>query len=149
MNAAAVTKIRIVIADDHTVFREGVRALLSLEGDLEVVETVSDGSAVESALGRQAPDVLLLDLHMPGMGGIETLKSLEHVDHSARVIVMTASEDQQEYVAAISNGASAVILKQAAAENLIDCIRAVNAGELWIDSEGLPLPDDVSLRAFV
>ncbi len=142
MNASADSKIRVAIADDHTIFREGVRALLSLESDIEVVEAASDGSEVEGVLARHSPDVLLLDLHMPGMSGIETLEHLENVEHSARVIVMTASEDQQEYIRAISSGAAAVILKQAAAENLIDCIRAVNSGEIWIDADGLPLPED-------
>lgn len=147
MTTATAEKIRVAIADDHTIFREGVRALLSLEGDIDVVDAASDGAQVEDLLARKSPDVLLLDLHMPGMSGFETLERLECVEHTTRVIVMTASDDQQEYVQAINSGASAVILKQAAAENLIDCIRTVHSGELWIDAEGLPLPDEAPQTA--
>lgn len=133
--------ITVALADDHTVFREGVTALLALEGDIQVTGKASDGREVLTLLQRSRPDVLLLDLRMPGMGGLAALQQLSRFDLPTRIIVLTASENQDEYVEAMSAGASAVLLKQRATECLPDCIRAVHRGEMWLDEDALPLPE--------
>lgn len=133
--------ITVAVADDHEVFRQGVITLLALEPDIRVIGTAKDGGEVQGLLERARPDILLLDLRMPGTGGLEALRGLSRFELATRVIVLTASENQDEYVEAMSTGASAVMLKQHAVESLADCIRAVHEGEMWLDEEALPLPD--------
>lgn len=134
-------KIRVALADDHNVFREGVRRLLSLEDDLEVVAMFEDGSEVIDGLDSVDPDVLLLDLRMPGLNGLATLEKLAARKLRTKIVVLTASEDQQQYIAAVNAGASGVMLKQSATEFLADCVRRVKNGEIWLDDRALPLPD--------
>jgi DNA-binding NarL/FixJ family response regulator len=136
------SKITVAIADDHPVFRQGVSTLLGLEDDIEVVAMAEDGRGAIELLDREEPDILLLDLRMPGVDGLSALRQMSHRDRRTRVIVLTASEDQVEYVQAISDGASGVLLKQTAVDSLADCIRVVHAGELWVDHQALPLPED-------
>ena len=136
--------ITVGVADDHPVFRRGVTTLLSLEDDIEVIGAVADGSQVEELLEKHNPDILLLDLRMPGVNGLETLRLLSKKERHTRIILLTASEDQEEYAEAVTQGASGVLLKQAASDFLPDCIRSVFEGAIWLDSEALPLPDEVS-----
>lgn len=133
--------ITVAVADDHDVFKQGVIALLALEDDIRVIGTAGDGSEVLRLLERSRPDVLLLDLRMPGMGGLAALRRLSRFDLPTRIIVLTASENQDEYVEAMSAGASAVLLKPRATDCLADCIRAVHEGEIWLDEDALPLPE--------
>lgn len=125
--------IRIALADDHPVFRDGVRQLLSLEPDLEVVAEANDGEEVIGVLKEARPDVLLLDLSMPGLDGQTTLCRLRTETFSTKIIVLTASEDQEQHVRAVGYGASAVVLKQMATELLTASIRRVYEGEVWLD----------------
>ena len=125
--------IRIALADDHPVFRDGVRQLLSLEPDLEVVAEANDGEEVIGILKEARPDVLLLDLSMPGLDGHTTLCKLRTETFSTKIIVLTASEDQEQHVRAVGYGASAVVLKQMATELLTASIRRVYEGEVWLD----------------
>ena len=125
--------IRIALADDHPVFRDSVRQLLSLEPDLEVVAEAKDCEEVIGVLKEARPDVLLLDLSMPGLDGHTTLCKLRRETFSTKIIVLTASEDQDQHVRAVGYGASAVVLKQMATELLTASIRRVYEGEVWLD----------------
>ncbi len=127
-------KIRIVVADDHPIFRDGLCKLLSLEEDFEVVAQAQDGRQVLEILQQHEPDVLLLDLKMPGLDGLATLQRLQAVRNKTRVIVLTASDDKNEFVQAMKLGTSGIVLKQTATELLIKSIRKVHAGEIWLDS---------------
>jgi DNA-binding NarL/FixJ family response regulator len=135
-NSGAVpgSKIRIVVADDHPIFRDGLCKLLALEEDFEVVAQAQDGRQVIDVLQQYQPDVLLLDLKMPGLDGIGTLQKLQAAKNKTRVIVLTASEDKNEFVQAMKLGTSGIVLKQTATEMLIKSIRRVHAGEIWLDS---------------
>jgi len=133
-SAAEASKIRIVVADDHPIFRDGLCRLLSLEPDFEVVAQAQDGRQVLEVLQQFEPDILLLDLKMPGLDGLATLQRLQSGKHKTRVIVLTASEDKNEFVQAMKLGTSGIVLKQSATELLIKSIRKVNAGEIWLDS---------------
>jgi two-component system, NarL family, nitrate/nitrite response regulator NarL len=126
--------IRLVIADDHPIFRDGLRKLLSLEDDFEVVGEARDGSDVLEIVKQAEPDVLLLDLRMPGMDGLSVLQTLKSSGSRTRVIILTASEDKNEFVQAMKLGCSGIVLKQTATELLYKSIRKVNAGEIWLDS---------------
>jgi DNA-binding NarL/FixJ family response regulator len=131
---ASRPKIRIVVADDHPIFRDGLCKLLALEEDFEVVAQAQDGRQVLEVLQQLEPDVLLLDLKMPGLDGLATLQRLQAVRNKTRVIVLTASDDKNEFVQAMRLGTSGIVLKQTATELLIKSIRKVHAGEIWLDS---------------
>src|SRR5215475_6296162 len=127
-------KIRIVVADDHPIFRDGLCRLLALEEDFEVVAQAQDGRQVLDVLQQHDPDILLLDLKMPGLDGLATLQRLQASKNKTRVIVLTASDDKNEFVQAMKLGTSGIVLKQTATELLIKSIRKVHAGEIWLDS---------------
>jgi DNA-binding NarL/FixJ family response regulator len=127
-------KIRIVVADDHPIFRDGLCRLLALEPDFEVVAQAQDGRQVLDVLQSLEPDILLLDLKMPGLDGLATLQKIQNSKHKTRVIVLTASEDKNEFVQAMKLGTQGIVLKQSATDLLIKSIRKVHAGEIWLDS---------------
>ena len=134
VGTASGAKIRIVVADDHPIFRDGLCKLLALEEDFEVVAQAQDGRQVLEVLQQHEPDILLLDLKMPGLDGLGTLQRLQAVKNKTRVIVLTASDDKNEFVQAMRFGTSGIVLKQTATELLIKSIRKVHAGEIWLDS---------------
>ena len=126
--------IRIVIADDHPIFRDGLRKLLSLEDDFKVIAEARDGKEVLEVLEEHQPDILLLDLKMPGLDGLTALQKLQNSRSKTKVIVLTASEDKNQFVQAMKFGTCGIVLKQTATELLIKSIRKVHAGEIWLDS---------------
>src|SRR5437762_6591260 len=130
----AKSKIRIVVADDHPIFRDGLCRLLALEEDFEVVAQAQDGRQVLDVLQQHEPDILLLDLKMPGLDGLGTLQRLQASKNKTRVIVLTASDDKNEFVQAMKLGSSGIVLKQTATDMLFNSIRKVHAGEIWLDS---------------
>src|SRR6185295_20378685 len=126
--------IRVVLADDHPIVRDGLRKLLSLEDDIEVVGEASDGREVLQVVQQTEPDVVILDLRMPNLDGLAALQALQQMNKRAKVIVLTASEDKNEFVQAMKLGCSGIVLKQTAPELIIKSIRKVHAGEIWLDS---------------
>jgi len=126
--------IRIVIADDHPIVRDGLKKLLALEDDLDVVGEAGDGREVLERVQELEPDVLLLDLRMPNLDGLSALQALQQSNKATRVIVLTASEDKNEFVQAMKLGCSGIVLKQTAPDLIVKSIRKVNSGEIWLDS---------------
>jgi DNA-binding NarL/FixJ family response regulator len=126
--------VRILIADDHPIVRDGLKKLLLLEDDFEVVGEAGDGREVLDKIQELDPDVLLLDLRMPNLDGLATLQALQQSSKRTRVIVLTASEDKNEFVQAMKLGCSGIVLKQTAPDLIVKSIRKVNAGEIWLDS---------------
>jgi two-component system, NarL family, nitrate/nitrite response regulator NarL len=126
--------IRIVIADDHPIVRDGLRKLLKLEDDFEVVGEAADGREVLDRVQELDPDVLLLDLRMPNLDGLSALQVLQQTNKRTKVIVLTASEDKNEFVQAMKLGCSGIVLKQTAPELIVKSIRKVYGGEIWLDS---------------
>ena len=96
--------IKIVIADDHPIVRDGLRRLLSLEPDVEIVGEAGDGRQVLEVVQAKDPDVLLLDLRMPNLDGLQALQTLQQTNRRTRVIILTASEDKNEFVQAMKLG---------------------------------------------
>lgn len=128
-------KIRVVIADDHPIVRDGLNKLLSLEDDIEVVGEACDGRDLLDKLDELAPDVVLLDLRMPNLDGLGTLQTMQHTNKTkAKVIVLTASEDKNEFVQAMKLGCCGIVLKQTSADLIVKSIRKVHGGEIWLDS---------------
>ena len=126
--------IRILIADDHPIVRDGLKKLLALEDDFEVVGEAGDGREVLDRVQEVEPDVLLLDLRMPNLDGLSALQALQQSNKTVRVIVLTASEDKNEFVQAMKLGCSGIVLKQTAPDLIVKSIRKVFAGEIWLDS---------------
>ncbi len=127
-------KIRIVLADDHPIVRDGLKKMLKLEADIEVVGEATDGREALEQVQMHEPDVLLLDLRMPNLDGLSALQTLQHINRKTRVIILTASEDKNEFVQAMKLGCSGIVLKQTAPELIVKSIRKVNDGEIWLDS---------------
>ena len=126
--------IRVLVADDHPVVREGIRKLLDLEEDLDVIGEASDGREVIEKVGQLKPDIVLLDLKMPGMDGLAVLQTLQHMKSTCKTIVLTASEDKNEWVQAMKLGCSGIVVKQTSPELIVKSIRKVAEGEVWLDS---------------
>lgn len=126
--------IRIVLADDHPIVRDGLKKLLQLEDDFEVVGEAGDGREVLERVQELDPDVLLLDLRMPNLDGLAALQALQQTNKRTRVIVLTASEDKNEFVQAMKLGCSGIVLKQTAPDLIVKSIRKVHGGEIWLDS---------------
>jgi DNA-binding NarL/FixJ family response regulator len=125
--------IRVLIVDDHTLVRDGIRAVLAGAADVEVVGEAADGHAALEQTRLTQPDVVLLDIAMPGLGGLETVPRLRHDAPDARILMLTQYE-QPEYVRRfLKLGVSGYVLKKAAGAELIAAIRAVYRGGLVVD----------------
>jgi DNA-binding NarL/FixJ family response regulator len=129
-----IRMIRVVLADDHPIVRDGLKKLLSLEDDIEVVGEASDGHQALALVHTLRPDVVVLDLRMPNMDGLAVLSAFQNVTPKPKVIVLTASEDKNEFVQAMKLGCSGIVLKQTAPELIVKSIRKVYGGEIWLDS---------------
>ena len=124
--------IRIIIADDHPIFREGLRRLLEAEPGLIVVGQAGDGDEALQQVQKLRPDVLLLDLAMPKMGGLDVLRELNDQRSTVRTVLLTAAIEREEAVQALASGAFGVVLKESATQLLYKCVRTVASGEYWI-----------------
>ena len=126
--------IRIAIVDAHTLFRAGLSRLLAAEQDFDVIAEAGQGSEVLGLLEVYKPNILLLDLILPGGSGLDVLRQLQSVvSSSTRILVLTASENEQELAQAMKLGASGVVLKTSSTELLMQAIRKVAGGEIWLD----------------
>ncbi len=122
-------EIRILICDDHAVVREGLRALISTEPDMTIVGEATNGESAVAAFRQLRPDVGLLDMVMPRMDGVETLKAILSEFPSARILILTSFSDDDMVFPAIKAGALGYLLKDSMPEELIRAIRSVNRGE--------------------
>jgi DNA-binding NarL/FixJ family response regulator len=125
--------IDIVIADDHPIFREGLRKLLEAEPGMRVVGEAGDGEETVRVVAQLKPKILLLDLSMPKMPGLEALRELSKRGIQTSTIVLTAAIERQQIVEALQMGAHGIVLKHAALELLLKSIRCVNDGQYWVD----------------
>ncbi len=120
--------IRILVADDHPMLREGLVAVLSSQPDFEVVGEAADGSETVRLAERQKPDVILLDLEMPNLDGVATLEKLRNIGSEARTIVFTAYDTDERILGALRAGARGYLLKGASRTEIFDAIRTVYSG---------------------
>jgi DNA-binding NarL/FixJ family response regulator len=127
------SKIRIAIVDDHPIFRVGLHRLLDEQPDFEVVAEGEDGADVGSIIHRHKPEILLLDLTMPKVGGLSALEALRDAGLETKAVILTASAKEEDYVRAMKAGARGIILKDTSAALLFKAIRKVQQGEVWLD----------------
>jgi len=132
--------IRILIADDHPVFRHGLRTLLAAERDLLVVGEATNGAEVIHLVRQIDPDILLLDLAMPRLPGLDALRELSASKLRTRTILLTVAIDKLQIVEGLKLGARGVVLKEVATHLLLKSIRAVMAGQYWVGQESVSDP---------
>jgi two-component system response regulator NreC len=131
-----MSRIRVLIADDHALVRSGLRALLTGQRDLEVVGEADDGVVVVEQCRRLVPDIVLMDLTMPGRGGIPAIEDLRREVPATKVLVLTMHEDAAYCRQARLAGASGYVLKKALATELIQALRDVRAGKTHFPADG-------------
>ena len=124
-----MNKIRVIIADDHALFREGTRNLIEQEADLEVVGEASDGEEAVELVTRLQPHVVLMDIAMPRVNGIEATRQIKARHPAVAVLILTAYDNDQYIVALLEAGAAGYLLKNVSGKELVNAIRAVYAGE--------------------
>jgi two-component system, NarL family, nitrate/nitrite response regulator NarL len=131
--------VRIMLADDHPIFRDGLRRLLESEPDLKVIGEACDGAEAVKMARQLKPDILLLDLAMPRMPGLEALREMSSgpVSSSVRVILLTAAAEKKQIVEALQLGARGVVLKDSATQLLLKSIHTVMSGEYWVGRESV------------
>ena len=127
--------IRIVVADDHTIVREGLKQLLSAAGDMEVVGEASDGGQVLERVRGPDFDLLLLDMSMPGRSGIELIRQVRAEKPKLKILILSMHEESQYAVRAIRAGAAGYLTKESAARQLVEAIRKVAGGGAFISAE--------------
>ncbi|HUO87358.1 MAG TPA: response regulator transcription factor [Thermoanaerobaculia bacterium] len=132
----AAVPLRLVLADDHPIVLDGLEQLFRLEPELEVVARCRDAAAALAAVDGQRPDVLILDLKMPGGGGLGVLRELATRHRPPGVVLLTAALDEDELIEAVRLGARGVVLKEMAPQLLLEAVRRVAAGGEWLE-EGL------------
>jgi len=126
----ATDAIRIVLADDHPVYRDGLRALIDRSPDLELVGEAASGAEAVSMAAASSPAVVLMDIRMPGMSGIEATRQILEARPETRILILTMSEDDDSLFAAMRAGARGYLPKDADSEDLVRAIRAVAVGEV-------------------
>jgi two-component system response regulator NreC len=129
----AVTKLRIFLADDHAVVRAGLKALVDAQAGMEVVGEAADGQATVDAATALQPDVVVMDVSMPGLSGAKATERLKQTCPSVHVLALTAHEDRSYLRQLLAAGALGYVLKRSAAEELVRAIRTVAAGGVYVD----------------
>ncbi|MEO1061208.1 MAG: response regulator transcription factor [Actinomycetota bacterium] len=149
--------VRVVIADDQSMVRSGLRLLLDVEPDIEVVAEAADGAEAARMVAEHQPDVVLMDVRMPGTDGIEATEQVVARHGSVRVLILTTFDDDEVVFASLQAGASGFLLKNAPPEELIEAVHVVASGEALLDpavtrrvieavSEGRPATVEPELR---
>lgn len=133
-----MTRLRVVLADDQAMVRAGLALVLGAEPDITVVAECADGAAALVAVDHFAPDLVLMDVRMPGVDGPEATRRLKATLDATPVLALTTFDDDDVLWGALNAGADGFVLKDSPAETLVEAVRAVAAGGVWIDQRVLP-----------
>jgi two-component system, NarL family, response regulator len=131
MSKPTGSPIRILIADDHPVVRAGLTSMLDTQSELEVVGSASTGEEALAILQQKSVDILLLDLRMPGMNGIDTMVAMKRIGSDTRAIILTSFETDEDIYRSVQAGAEGYLLKDTSLREMVDAIRAVHAGKRY------------------
>ncbi|MDZ7799395.1 MAG: response regulator transcription factor [Trueperaceae bacterium] len=132
-DGASTASIRVLLVDDHTVVRQGLRMVLSLEDDMEVVGEAANGQEAIRAAAEHAPDVVLMDLLMPVMNGVEAIRALKRDQPEVEIVALTSVLEDRMVIDAVEAGAAGYLLKETGPDALFDAIRAASRGEVRLD----------------
>lgn len=125
--------IRVLVVDDHAIVRAGVRALLGTEPDIDIVAEAADGDAALDAVGRLQPDVMLADLSLPAMNGVELIRRAHALSPALRILVLSMHASPEFVRPALQAGASGYVVKGSGLDDLVSALRAVAAGDRYLD----------------
>ena len=129
--------ITLILADDHALILDGLEKLFRLEKDFKIMARCLDGEATLAALRKHKPEILILDIRMPGKGGLAVLQAMRDENITTPVVLLTAGVDEEEVVEAIRLGIRGLMLKELAPKLLIQCVREVHAGGLWLEKHSV------------
>ena len=132
MNEPGGEPIRVLVCDDHDLFRKGLRMVLEAEEDIVVVSEAADGEQAVARVEELAPDVVLMDVRMPRLGGIDATRIIRQLFPTTRIIVLTVSDEEDDLYGAVKAGANGYLLKEVSIEEVADAVRAVYAGQSLI-----------------
>jgi two-component system nitrate/nitrite response regulator NarL len=135
MSAPSTPSISIVLADDHPLVLRGAAEILSAQPDMDVLAVCTDGRAAAEAILQLAPNVAVLDIAMPGLNGLEVLSAITGEGGITKIVLLTAFATDDNILAAIANGAQGIVLKEAAPDSLVECVRTVAAGRQWFPTD--------------
>jgi len=135
MMPSSDTPVRILVVDDHTLFRRGLTALLSRDSGFEVVADAADAGEAQRRAAEMKPDLILLDNHLPGVHGVDAIPALHEAAPAARILMLTVSEDEQDLAAALRAGASGYLLKTMEGDALTEAIHRAMQGESVVAQE--------------
>ena len=128
-----IQKVRVLIADDHAIVREGIRMILAARNDIEVVGEAADGRETIAQASKLAPDVILMDIAMPGLGGLEATLEIVKTNPQSKILVLTQYDDSEYIYRFLKAGATGYVLKKAVGSDLVAAIRAVAQGKSFVD----------------
>ncbi|MCH6255358.1 response regulator transcription factor [Puniceicoccaceae bacterium K14] len=125
-------RIRLMLVDDQALFREGIKALLELEEQLDIVAEVGNGREALNAIEYSRPNVILMDLDMPVMNGIAAIKEIKQVDQSIQILALTTFDEDERIFDALNAGASGYVLKDTPSSRLVEAIKTIHSGESFL-----------------
>ena len=141
-------KIKVLLVDDHAIMRDGIRALLSLHNDIEIVGEASEGNEAIDKARELAPDVIIMDIAMPGMDGLEATRRIVKQNPKAKVLILTQYDNKEYILSAIKAGSAGYVPKRALGSELISAIRAVHCGGSFLHpSSAMALIEDYRQQA--
>jgi DNA-binding NarL/FixJ family response regulator len=129
--------IRLVLVDDHPIVLQGLQQLFERHDDFEVMSCCPDGATALEAVGKFHPDVLVMDLRMPGLSGLDVLRALAAKQSRSRTVLLTAIIRDSEVMEAVKLGVRGIVLKESSPDVLVDCVRRVQRGEQWIERDSV------------
>ena len=138
--------IRLVLADDHPFILDALEGLFRLEEDIEVVARCADGLQAIDAVKKHEPDVLILDMRMPGANGLAVMRALRDLGSQTRVVLLAGAVSDRELVECLRLGVRGVVLKEMAPAKLVQCVRKVYAGHVWVEQQSITQAVDLMLR---